>query len=85
MRDYNGWTNKATWLAVIWFNDSLAAFADEDMAAEDVKETVESYLDDVNLKNGFTGDLLSFALAEINYAEIAAHYAKKYTEGDCNA
>lgn len=74
MRDYNGWTNKETWHAVMWFGDSLAAFADEDMTADDAKEIVESYLDDVNLKNGFIGDLLSAALANINYAEIAAYY-----------
>ena len=79
MADYNGWTNKETWLVNLWLGDTLEADAGSsiEITAEYVEEVVESYLDSDALNAGFVRDLLNCALGEINYDEIAEHYYRE--------
>lgn len=82
MTDYNGWTNKETWLVDLWLGDTLETDAGSsiEITAEYVEEVVESYLDYLDshvLKAGFVRDLLNCALGEINYDEIAGHYFRE--------
>lgn len=76
--EYNGWTNKETWLVNLWLGDMFQADLD------DGQEIDESYIESVVYEmasaaleegaNGFITDLLNCALGEINYREIAKHY-----------
>jgi hypothetical protein len=88
---YNGWDNYATWATSLWLDDgeyleelvsnagSLSAGADA------IKEYVESlYYDGGNeLPNGLFSDLMTYALGQINWYEIAEHN-KPEAWGDSN-
>jgi len=73
--EYNGWTNRNTWLVNIWFGDSFA-----DMASEGEKidsDYIESYVMDyieeqIGGFTGFVADLIDFS--GINWEELASHY-----------
>ena len=84
MADYNGWTNKETWLVNLWLGADLEIDQESstEITADYVEELVESFLDSDALQYGFARDLLNCALGEINYAEIAAHYAREEEEED---
>ena len=43
MSDYNGWTNRETWLVNVWFNPESAD--DVDYAQEQIEEAYESMPD----------------------------------------
>lgn len=80
MADYNGWKNKETWLVNLWLGDAFAAMQEdgEKITADFVRAYVEEMMGDLSAKsveNGFLVDLLNCALGEIDYHEIAAHYA----------
>lgn len=80
MRDgtYNGWTNRETWLVGLW---DITDYDTEDLAAYrgnpyGLASEIESHVDEVvefsgAEASGFVGDLLSGALARINYYELA--------------
>ena len=86
MADYNGWTNKETWLVNLWLGDYLQQELEDvnEITAAHIKEVVDEMaaaaLEDG--ANGFITDLLNCALGEINYDEIAAHYAREEEEED---
>lgn len=79
MADYNGWTNKETWLVNLWLGDSLAIDADSSMeiTPEYIEEIVESLIDECVNEYGFVRDLINCALGEINWDEIASHYVRE--------
>ena len=85
---YNGWRNYETWLAYIWLEDVdwrnfvetklLGGEEDEiikdkkvEMLAEYLKDYIEEEADMAGL-NGFLDDLLTSAISEIDFTEIAA-------------
>ena len=83
---YNGWTNYETWLCNLWFENF--EFIDLDMfdGCEDkddilrviknyIKDYVEEYVEESRENaSGFINDLISSALGEIDYYDIAEHY-----------
>lgn len=73
---YNGWTNRETWLVNLWFGDTLAMMQDDgdDITAEYIADMVTEYLNE-NLgepRHGFIMDMMD--LDAINYDELAAYY-----------
>lgn len=68
MSDYNGWSNRETWLVAVWFDDSLSGlFCDE------IRSLVEEVIDNEVSSNGFVRDLIN--TNNINYRELAEAYA----------
>ena len=78
MANFNGWTNKETWLVNLWIGDMLQAEFEE--GEEISPDYIESLVDEMasaameNDANGLITDLLNCAIGEINYHEIASHY-----------
>lgn len=72
---YNGWTNKETWLVNLWLGDLLADWESEGLPVtfDAIRDLVEEITSEVKAE-GFVSDLLNSALGEINYHEIASHY-----------
>lgn len=79
MAEYNGWTNKETWLVNLWLGDSLAIDADSSMeiTPEYIEELVDDLVDENVSEYGFVRDLINCALGEINWDEIASHYVRE--------
>lgn len=78
MSNYNGWTNKETWLINIYFGGIF-----EDMAAEGVEvtsELIEEYLmeeilpDTTSPMAGLAIDFLVDSIKEANLTELANTY-----------
>lgn len=76
---YNGWTNKETWLANLWLGGYLQGEADEgqEISAAHVKDTINNMLADSPALWGLFADLLNTAIGEIDCHEIASHYQEK--------
>jgi len=76
--EYNGWTNKATWLVNLWLTNEQATSEEMSCIARDLKtkypvasairEYVESLLPELD---GFASDLMTYALDEVEWVEIA--------------
>jgi len=79
MSEYNGWTNKETWLVNLWFGDDFVALSEEGQIITEafIRETVEDICETEtkSVEGRFLMDLLNCALGEINYHELAQHYA----------
>jgi len=84
---YNGWTNYETWLCNLWFeNFEFSDMLDMFDGCEDkddilrviknyIKDYVEEYVEESRENaSGFINDLISSALGEIDYYDIAEHY-----------
>ena len=85
---YNGWTNYATWLCNLWFDnfdfsDDIEDLSDDCDSPMDllplienhIELVVEDYLDAVvDEKNGFVSDLIQAAYNDIDFRDIAEHY-----------
>ena len=87
---YNGWTNHATWLCNLWFDDLSPLFEDhiEDLSDEHdskdelldtLEEWIEQHVDEyvesiVDERVGFVMDLVGSAFRDIDFRDIAEHY-----------
>ena len=76
--EYNGWTNRETWVVNLWFtNDEcyyheLCAIVrnfDKDEQAEELEQYVHWIID--TDEASMTSDLLSTSLGRVNWYEIA--------------
>ena len=77
---YNGWTNKETWLVNLWLGDMFTE--DQEAGTEITADYIEQLVDDMVCEsmaspNGFVADLLSCALCEIDFDELADHYVEE--------
>jgi len=81
MANYNGWTNKETWLVNLWLGDYFQQeLADGyEITSAHIKDTINNMLADSPELWGLFSDLLNCAVGEINCYEIAAHYEKERT------
>ncbi len=62
--EYNGWTNRATWLVNVWGNPE----SKEDV--QSLRSMLEEQYDE--LPNGILKDMLD--LSEINWDELDSHF-----------
>jgi len=67
-REYNGWTNRATWLVNVWFNPE--SVSDVDMAKETLEEAHDACPD-------FLRDFIDM---DINWDELRAHFEEEEEE-----
>ena len=78
MSDYNGWTNKETWLVNLWLGDDFAQISEEGEVITEafIRETVEEICETEtkSVEGRFLLDLLNCALGAINYDELERHY-----------
>jgi hypothetical protein len=78
MSDFNGWTNKETWLVNLWLGDDFVALSEEGQIITEafIRETVDYICESEtkSVEGRFLMDLLNCALGEINYSELAQHY-----------
>ena len=84
---YNGWTNYDTWLCNLWFDnfefserlDMFDGCEDKDDILRVIKNYIKDYVEE-NVEesrdnaSGFINDLISSALGEIDFYDIAEHY-----------
>jgi hypothetical protein len=81
MSDYNGWTNRNTWLINLHFGDLLNGYKEDglEVTADLIKEI---WLDHIELEtkhlDATVMDFLDFE--GINWEEIAEHYQVKEDE-----
>lgn len=71
--EYNGWTNRETWLVSLWFDEDLSYAQDEltePMTATYVESLVFEALSG-NVIGGFASDMIGTALERVNWEEIA--------------
>lgn len=75
---YNGWTNKATWLVKLWMdNDQPSYYYWQEQAIANTNfyqlaDELEHFHHDIAPDHiGLFADLLTSALAEVNWHEIA--------------
>ena len=70
----NGWKNRETWLVNLWFGDNFAMDADDgvEITADYIRETVESYVNELVPASSFIMDMMD--MNAIDYDELAAHY-----------
>ena len=85
---YNGWTNYATWLVNLHFDnldftDGIDEGVFDDMDADDIRchvasciqELVESYLEEVvDINNCFVTDVINSTINGVDWHDIADHY-----------
>ncbi len=85
---YNGWTNYATWLCNLWFDNfdftEMVENGDYDgmdnaeirvTVADYIKECIEQCIEEqINNNSGFVSDMINATLSDIDYIDIADHY-----------
>lgn len=87
-KTYNGWSSYETWLANLWFDNTLYDLILEEYGEDvkfdqqlDVTDSLKYYIEDMVQEQigqsgssaGFVNDLINAALSSINYYEIAGH------------
>jgi len=89
MSEYNGWTNKETWLVTLWLMPELQGYI-ADMAGDDtspsmqnIAKQIEEYVGTRVFHNlpdkvgedigGLTRDILRMCLHDVDWYEIAEH------------
>jgi hypothetical protein len=79
MSDYNGWTNKETWLVSIWYLDHIAeAYADSGcyyVEPDDLACKITGFSEEIEIetgsKSGLLGDFISTSWSQVNWHELA--------------
>jgi len=71
----NGWSNRPTWLVNLWLNNDEGLYIQTIYTirhAREEQETtkVEELIRDMLPAGGLAGDLISYALSQVNWQEI---------------
>ena len=71
--DYNGWTNRETWVINLWLGEYFQDVANDgqSLMADYIEETVWDMLEEAEVPPMFK-DLID--LGVVNWQELAAHY-----------
>jgi len=71
--DYNGWTNRETWVINLWLGDYFQDVANEgqQLVADYIEETVWDMLEEANVPAMFK-DMIN--LNAVNWRELEQHY-----------
>jgi hypothetical protein len=80
---YNGWTNHETWNINLWYGDIFADWQEDgsyDMSAWALEEFSREMSGVEDMPDGFAKDAVLTALAEVNWDELAEHYAVEEEE-----
>jgi hypothetical protein len=80
MSDYNGWTNRETWLISLYLGDYFQEVAEEgeQVIADYIEKTVSDLLNEANIPALFQ-DMID--IAAVNWQELAEHYTTDDLEG----
>lgn len=73
----NGWTNYATWLINLHFEDLLRDYIEEDQVQNYsyLRAYIQDYLTEVQtLPSGFLQDAMGSFLNDVNWKELYDHY-----------
>ena len=90
-QEYNGWHNYETWVCALWLqNDQGSCSYWEEMTneCEDVYSLSQMIKDEIeegdptNDQASLYSDLMSAAISEINFNEIAHHFWDEYKVSD---
>jgi hypothetical protein len=83
--EYNGWTNRETWLVHLWLSNEqhsdtwarelCRAEVNEHAAAHELSSQIEEYMDLPT--TGFTCDLINAALARCDWREVAIAFREE--------
>ena len=73
MTDYNGWTNRETWIINLYLGEYFQDVANDGhhLMADYIEETVWDMLDDADVPAMFK-DMID--LGAVNWQELADHY-----------
>lgn len=75
---YNGWTNKATWQMNLWHGYTFLNWSDEGdspITAAALRELVAEIEGIDDMPDGFAKDAALAAFHDVNWDELAEHYA----------
>jgi hypothetical protein len=86
--DYQGWKNSETWQVALWLDNDQGLNAvsaemaqtiqDPNQLAESLKNLVEEAKPDLGAS--LWDDMINWALAEVDWVEIAEHFTSKFAE-----
>jgi hypothetical protein len=71
MSDYNGWTNRATWLINVWFEPESRE------QVQMARETFEEAVSELASKNAWLSDFID---TDINWRELEDHFEEEVNE-----
>lgn len=71
MSDYNGWTNRATWLINVWFEP------DSREQVSLARETFEEAVSELASTNAWLSDFID---TDINWNELMGHFEEEENE-----
>jgi hypothetical protein len=76
MTQFNGWTNKETWLVNLWLSEYFQQEIEtgQEICTTHIKDTINNMLADAPEMWGLFSDLIEMAIANVNCEEIASHY-----------
>jgi len=85
---YNGWSNYETWNVSLWIDNEPSTYEEaRDMARQarsegDLARALKDWVQDMapDLGASMFSDLLSAALGEVDWYEIASHYYEEMHE-----
>lgn len=84
-KEYNGYYNYETWLTALWIDNDeylqnhVLTLAERAKDAASLESELEGLIEEMNpkLENGLFADLLSAAVSEINFTELAHNYLEE--------
>ena len=71
MSEYNGWTNKETWLVSLWYMDEIRTYRPSN--ADQIEEYIEDMIISDRHHNGLSLDFLRMCLQDTNWRELYEH------------